>query len=205
MERQAWFIVTFALFVTVNGRPATAQDAASVVVAIHDSSGVDTDVLEAAKTRASAVFARAGVAVDWSGADAGFRVQVLLRPRNAHAAPGQAQIMGVALAADERRAALSLFLDAVTEVARRYGAPVSEVLGIALAHEMGHVLLPPPSHSADGIMQATWEGDDLRHALLGELSFTVHQAAQMQDRLRRSLRPAVLEGDGAIKDRRARP
>ena len=128
-----------------------------------------------------------------------------MRPRNAQAAPGKARIMGVALAADERRAVLSLFFDAVKDVAQRYGAPLSDVLGIALAHEMGHVLLPPPSHSAEGIMQASWEGDDIRHALLGDLAFTNDQAEQMRTRLRRNLGPAVLEGNGTVKDGRARP
>ena len=205
MARQGWVIAVLTLFVTAIERPASGQDVTTVVVAIHDSAAVDAAVLDAARTRASEVFARAGVRVDWNGAGAGFRVQVLLRPRNAQAAPGKPRIIGVALAADEHRAVLSLFFDAVTDVARRYGAPVSDVLGIALAHEMGHVLLPPPSHSPDGIMQASWEGDDIRHALAGDLAFTDDQARQMRARLRRNLGPAVLEGDRPVENRRLRP
>lgn len=206
MEGQAWLIAVLTLFVTAIEQPAAGQDLTPVAVAIHNSAGVDATVLEPARARASAIFARAGVHVDWDGSGAtGFRVQVLLRPRNLQAAPGQQRVMGVALAADERRAVLSLFFDAVTDVARRYGAPVSDVLGIALAHEMGHVLLPPPSHSPEGIMQASWEGDDIRHALLGDLAFTDAQAEQMRTRLRLGPGPAVLEGNGAVKDRRVRP
>jgi hypothetical protein len=93
--------------------------------------------------------------------------------------------MGVALAADANRAVLSVYLDAVTDVARRYGLPVGTVLGIALAHELGHVLLPPPSHSADGIMQAAWEGDDLRKAAAGTLAFNDAQAGLIRERLTR--------------------
>ena len=205
MERQGWAIAAFALFITVNSQSASGQELAPVNVAIHDSADVDAAVLDAARARASRVFQRAGVRVNWDGTSAGFRVQVLLRPRNAQASPGKPRIMGVALAADEHRAVLSLFFDAVADVARRYGTPVGEVLGIALAHEMGHVLLPPPSHSADGIMQGSWEGDDLRHALNGELAFTGDQAEQIRMRLRRNLGPAVLEGDGAVEHRRVRP
>ena len=93
--------------------------------------------------------------------------------------------MGMALAANQQRAVLSLYYDAISEVAKQYGASVGHVLGIALAHEMGHVLLPPPSHSATGIMQASWEGDDLRHALLGDVAFTEQQSVMMRERLAR--------------------
>jgi hypothetical protein len=71
----------------------------------------------------------------------------------------------------------------VTDVARRYGWPRGDLLGLALAHEMGHVLLPPPSHSATGIMQASWEGDDLRHVLSGDTAFTEAQVLAMRARL----------------------
>ena len=91
--------------------------------------------------------------------------------------------MGMALAADQLRAVLSLYFDAVTDVARRYGSPRGDVLGLALAHEIGHVLLPPPSHSSSGIMQPSWEGDDLRHVLFGDVTFTDGQVLAMRSRL----------------------
>lgn len=91
--------------------------------------------------------------------------------------------MGMALAADNHRAVLSLYFDAVTDVARRYGAARGEVLGLALTHEMGHVLLPPPSHSATGIMQPSWEGDEIRHVLFGDVAFTNAQGLAMRARL----------------------
>lgn len=95
--------------------------------------------------------------------------------------------MGVALAADANRAVVSVYLDSVTDVARRYGLPVGKVLGIALAHELGHALLPPPSHSDDGIMQAAWEGDDLRKAANSALAlaFNDAQAELIRERLSR--------------------
>ena len=89
----------------------------------------------------------------------------------------------MALAADANRAVVSLYLDAVTDVARHYGLPAGKVLGIAVAHELGHVLLPPPSHSSEGIMQAAWEGDDLRKASDRAIAFTDSQAALMRERL----------------------
>ena len=199
VEKSLWLVNGLALFITVSATSAAAQTDASVVVVVHDSAGVPPEALEAARGNAARVFANAGVSVHWHAnagigtacrpdasaeADERFCVQVLLRPRNRESAPGQRRIMGMALAASQQRAVLSLYFDAVTDVAKQYGASVGQVLGIALAHEMGHVLLPPPSHSATGIMQASWEGDDLRHAIMGEAAFTADQATAMHARLR---------------------
>jgi hypothetical protein len=195
-----WLISVFAVFVTYSAVPARAQPEAAAVIVIHDSANVPAGILEKAKVFAAGVFSRAGVQIAWDSngglgtacragrgvsSDARFCVQVLLRAKNPQSAPGQRRVMGMALAADERRAVLSLYFDAVTDVAQRYGTPLADVLGIALAHELGHVMLPPPSHSAVGIMQPSWEGDDLRHAILGDAAFTEDQAAAMRARLSR--------------------
>jgi hypothetical protein len=196
MEHCQWFVTAAAAMSLITVRDAVAQEPArlAVRVAIHDSAIVPIDVLETARNRAGAAFERAGVDVEWGAPGSGtnlcrsndaapFCIQVLLRPRDSQSAPGSRRIMGMALAADERRAVLSLYFDAVTDVARRYGSPRGEVLGLALAHEMGHVLLPPPSHSATGIMQPSWEGDDIRHVLAGDVTFTEAQILAIRARL----------------------
>ena len=194
MERCQWLFAAAAAMSLFHIREAVAQEPArlTVRVAIHNSASVPADVLETARKKTATAFGKAGIDLDWeappanpcgSNQDAHFCVQVLLRPRNAQFEPGRRRIMGLALAADRLRAVLSLYFDAVTDVARRYGWPRGEVLGLALAHEMGHVLLPPPSHSSTGIMQASWEGDDLRHVLSGDATFTEEQVRAMRSRL----------------------
>jgi hypothetical protein len=194
MERCQWLFAAAIAMSLFNIREAIAQEPErlSVRVAIHDSASVPVDILEIARSKAAAAFSKAGIDLDWNMAagigcrpddKARFCIQVLLRPRNPESAPGARRIMGMALAADLQRAVLSLYFDAVTDVARRYGSPRGDVLGLALAHEMGHVLLPPPSHSSTGIMQASWEGDDLRHVLLGDAAFTDEQVVVMRTRL----------------------
>ena len=172
--------------------PAWAQTAA-VRVIVHDSVAVDDSTLSEARLLSAGIFRDAGVEADIArGSEAcpapapRFCVMVLLRPRNLQWQPGKARTMGVALAADADRAVISLYFDAVVDVARRYGQPVGRILGIALAHEMGHVLLPPPSHSQTGIMQPSWEGEDIRHAIGGDASFTAQQATLMRERLSRT-------------------
>lgn len=58
----------------------------------------------------------------------------------------------------------TVFHDQVQAVARRTGVARSELLGRALAHEVGHLLLGVRGHSRSGIMRAVWTDDELtRH------------------------------------------
>jgi len=56
------------------------------------------------------------------------------------------------------------------------------VLGHAMAHEIGHLLLPY-GHSPTGLMRAEWEAKDLRLAANRQLNFTSEQAELMRGRL----------------------
>jgi hypothetical protein len=56
------------------------------------------------------------------------------------------------------------------------------ILGCVIAHELGHLLLRDPNHSATGIMQAAWGHDQIRHALTGRLRFTAQQSNLIRER-----------------------
>lgn len=53
-----------------------------------------------------------------------------------------------------------VFLDAITATAKRQDLPVGTVLGYAMAHELGHLLLPSAAHGPAGVMRAEWDGAD---------------------------------------------
>ena len=76
-----------------------------------------------------------------------------------------------------------VFKDRALQIAHKRHQDVAQVLGYAIAHEMGHVLLPRPAHTAQGIMRAEWNGDDLRHIASDALRFTLTQATQMRSKL----------------------
>jgi hypothetical protein len=56
--------------------------------------------------------------------------------------------------------------------ARRYHVKREVILGYAIAHELGHLLLPPNSHSVGGIMRASL---DMKLAAAQRLRFTGDQ------------------------------
>jgi hypothetical protein len=62
------------------------------------------------------------------------------------------------------------------------------ILGCAIAHEVGHLLLGPNSHSAAGIMQGEWEPKQFPLILRGGLLFTSQQSNLIQAEARRRMR-----------------
>ena len=65
-----------------------------------------------------------------------------------------------------------------TEVER---ISLDQVLGHAMAHELGHLLLGSNSHSSAGIMSGKWRAEELKHAAKGDLLFTAQQAKMIHD------------------------
>ena len=61
-------------------------------------------------------------------------------------------------------------------LAQSENVSLSQTLGPAIAHEIGHLLLRSNAHSAAGVMQPCWRGKDLHQASQGLLLFTAEQA-----------------------------
>jgi hypothetical protein len=64
-------------------------------------------------------------------------------------------------------------------LAARGDADIDVILGCAIAHEIGHLLLGQNSHSAFGIMKSRWSLDDLQLARKRGLRFTPEQAERI--------------------------
>ena len=56
----------------------------------------------------------------------------------------------------------TVFVDRVESVARGAGIDERRVLGLAIAHEIGHVLLNSNTHASSGLMRADWSRNELR-------------------------------------------
>jgi hypothetical protein len=69
---------------------------------------------------------------------------------------------------------------AAAAAAMSCGESVAVVLGAAMAHELGHLLLPPPSHSPTGIMSPRLTCRELTLAARGELRFTPDQVRTLR-------------------------
>jgi hypothetical protein len=70
---------------------------------------------------------------------------------------------------------IHVFSDRVMEVSQLYKLSPELVLGITVAHEIGHLLLPHQPHSLAGIMRASLNSKDWRAAAQGLLGFVDSQ------------------------------
>jgi hypothetical protein len=77
----------------------------------------------------------------------------------------------------------TVFHDQVDAVARRTGVARSELLGRALAHEVGHLLLGVLGHSRTGIMRAVWTDDELTRARPEDWLFAAGDTQRLQQSL----------------------
>jgi hypothetical protein len=71
-----------------------------------------------------------------------------------------------------------------------YEAPA--ILGCAIAHEIGHLLLGSNKHSVSGVMCARWERKHVRQAQMGAMVFSPDQARLMQAEMRRRMASKII-------------
>jgi len=103
------------------------------------------------------------------------------------------EALGVAIGTREHRGRMAyVFYSRVERIARTHLNMSRQVerddiytlivLAHAMAHEIGHLLLPY-GHSATGLMRADWNSTDLNLALDGRLNFTSEQAELIRGQL----------------------
>ncbi len=72
-------------------------------------------------------------------------------------------------------------------------ATPSEILGPAIAHELGHLLLRQAGHSRLGIMRPRWSREDFQRSPLGTFTFTPEQALSLRAEVNKHVQEAATE------------
>jgi hypothetical protein len=185
---------------------ASAQDTGLILtVHVFNYAGVNSKTLEDAERFATAVFHISGVKIRWVTvqAPAGQKefdpksldldhIRVNILPKKLAEQVGlPADVMGFTPGAGVNRQLTYVLYDKVETLAQNRAYIAAEgpqfnlvtqpvVLGTAIAHEIGHLLLNLDSHSPTGIMRAKWSMDDLLEASHGNLAFTTQQAESIR-------------------------
>ena len=76
------------------------------------------------------------------------------------------------------------------DCAGRSSTAIPTLLGRAIAHEIGHLLLGSAEHPRSGLMRALWSHDELRGLKPAHWGFSTREAAQMRQTLRGKSRTA---------------
>ena len=195
--------------------PATAD--LKVHVLIYNYASVTPEKLQKAQEGASTIFRKAGVEVVWientalqkrPGAPTLEEMDLILRilPQ-ARTTLASRSALGEALPChlEKDGCIASVFFNRVKEFTDRIGISLHLVLGHAMAHELGHLLLGSNSHSPRGLMRAVWSPRDMQRAAKGDLLFNSEQAEVIGPKVLAQIQQKVLEKPlpplGGIKSR----
>ena len=108
---------------------------------------------------------------------------VLRLRENAAADQARYVSMGYSLVTRGQEAAClsTVFPNIVWTVAHRASIDPSPLLGLAIAHEIGHLLLNTNSHAKTGLMRAGWSRNEMRRHVDSDWRFLVSEAATMRE------------------------
>ncbi len=190
---------TASVFVALSGWNIMAAPG-SITVSIYNLGDIGPHDLAQAELLATGLFATAGIhsrwtkglvtnsddlLIDFSAARSlqctaplqptVVRVQIL-----AHAPDGfSSRALGFALPCAARGMQVTLYADRIESVSRSTPLDFCRVLGYALAHEIGHVLLRSSAHGDSGLMKGVWSRSDWERAAFEIIPFTQDQARSM--------------------------
>lgn len=168
-----------------------------VKVGVYNYAGVARLQLRVGVRQAAALLAEANVRIAWaeysgrrlsvpSGIPApDFSVRILNASRLRRVRQiSRAELMGEAFISWKAVETVpgriaNVFYDRVKHVSTLWDMFPGQVLGDAMAHELGHLLLGP-QHSRRGIMKADWTLQDLASSSRGKLQFSREQAEALQ-------------------------
>ncbi len=197
---------TVAATIPIAAAPKTE---ATVVIRTYDYANVSSTELATARAEATHIFGGARIAVEFTdcrvpGNPNGAACteplvpgrHLMLRlvdrtPKNgAEAEPVVA--LGESMVDREERGGVLMTVDLfrVRTIADRAATGVPVLLGRAIAHEIGHLLLGSADHPRLGLMRALWSHDELRGMKPANWGFSSREAAQMRQTLRGRSRTA---------------
>jgi hypothetical protein len=175
-----------------------SRDEPVVRVRVYDYAGVVPETLTEAQSIAANFYTAIDIAIDWAptmgprarkrpdvenGRLQDFTINVLSRSMVARRA-WPAGAIGSAVVAREGGGRIAYVLyDRLKDAAAAAGWQEKELLAVVIAHELAHLLLPPGSHSSDGLMRKSWDVAELRQFHPSSLAFTPEQSALIRARL----------------------
>jgi hypothetical protein len=191
------------------GPLAAAQPEATVNVRTYDYTNLTALDLADARTEADRIFRKARIAVRWidcwvpgkiggapcteplaAGKDLMLRLVDRTPPLDAPAT--RVSPLGESMVDREQRGGVLMTVDLfpVHRIADRASTASPVLLGRAIAHEIGHLLLGSADHPRLGLMRAFWSHDELRGSKPADWGFSSREAAQMRQTLRGRSRTA---------------
>lgn len=163
------------------------------MVRVYNGINLPSGELSRAEREAERVFLYTGIQLIWTvgllGADVNDNIpsekwnsvvlQLRIWPRAmAGQRPTSSETLGFCLSFENGDAVV--LADAIRKRAVFGSTTFADLLGLAMAHELGHLLLRSAAHSVTGIMRARWTEKGLSDDDRGYLRFTSREAEAMR-------------------------
>jgi hypothetical protein len=153
----------------------------SVLVMLQNLAGAPSALVELAQGEVARLYALIGVEVVWVTEvpdHAGhMRVVCLTTMRPPRGVNVADSALGYTLLPRGKRAILTYVMwRRVESASGKFTTAIDKVLAMAIAHELGHMLLPDARHAKSGLMRAIWDGNAFRSAGAGLLVFSPDSA-----------------------------
>jgi hypothetical protein len=180
-------VLTSLLLPGVSGLAWARQAPPAVVtVRVQNEAHVPVDVLTRARADVSWVYRQAGVDIVWTDGTPADLLIVLRGNQQAGQMRVAAGEMGRSLVSPTtgRGRLAYLFYGRIVERGGEAGRHAAEVLGLVMAHEIGHLL--GFAHTPTGLMRANWDQADWLAAAQGRLLFDRAQGELMRARIARA-------------------
>lgn len=193
MSRNSWGLLTIGFMVAAGMRQRcdaeTSEPNPIIAVRVEDPNGLAGPGLVRAQELATQIYQEAGVTLLWTVDEttmAGRTLTVVLTTSASAPSGLTSDAMGVASSpGDGRRGTTAyVFVDRVTAFAATNHPAERHVLACALAHEIGHLLLPLNTHVSYGIMRGSWQPAHFPPKAPGLPGFAPEQAQLLKLRAR---------------------
>jgi hypothetical protein len=156
-----------------------------ITVLVYNTAKVRAAILDRAEKEAARIYRDAGIELEWRlcpcGQQAGPRpllLRIIPRLFVSNLAGFRDEHLGFAPSGQGDGVLATIFYHRVEELTK--GGDPSCVLGHAIAHELGHLLLGQKAHSLTGLMRPHWSRGDLKRADGELLQFTPEQAERLR-------------------------
>ena len=202
-------LTVFSLTATAAKGGESVRENLRITVRVHDFAQIPAETLSQSEMIAARVFKEVGVHLDWldcnphaaeraqspdcrssSPALLSLRILPRLAPEARTLLGEDALGFAVALAKPDHGYLASVYHDRVCQRAEMLGHHAWQILGFAIAHEIGHLLLGSNSHSRLGLMRGKWNKEDMQSGARGLLFFQPEQAEVIRTGVRARMQVA---------------
>jgi len=153
----------------------------TVLVMLQNDADVPSGLVERARGEVTRLFGLIEVDIAWvtDVPEPGTRLRVVSittwEPSDQKVQPS---VLGYTQVAPGKRGVRGyVFWRRVERASLTFTASLDQLLAVAIAHELGHMLLPDGSHAEGGLMRAPWDAGHFRAASAGLLAFSSVSAA----------------------------